>query len=305
MFFEKWERSESDVVRNVVQHFKVQWTNNGLSNWSRCHSENCAINTNGLEATNRVLKDEVTHRKLLPVLDFFHEIGDWIRTQSLRRDIVNANYISFAGSHTFTTKCWTEAYHWQKDTSKQIRLVDEKYVAIEKGIKGNLTDEKARAFLLQFDTLAFASYDEFTSIVSNVRVLAKDISRAEGYSCTCKQNAKEFSCVHSLGKEFSCVHSCVWFVALFLHIHDLKTHFTIVIFHHININQVLRLFAKVWPHLLQQGPCCSVGKGVVEGNLWRGPHGSSAILTSERRKNILNRIRKFSLELNSMPKKTF
>ena len=63
-----------------------------------------------------VLEDEVTHRKLLPVIDFFREIGDWIRTHSLRGDVVNANYISFANGHSFTTKSWTEAYHWQKDT---------------------------------------------------------------------------------------------------------------------------------------------------------------------------------------------
>ena len=25
MFFEKWERNESEVVRNVIQHFEAQW----------------------------------------------------------------------------------------------------------------------------------------------------------------------------------------------------------------------------------------------------------------------------------------
>ena len=32
-----------------------------------------------------------------------------------------------------------------------IRLVDDKYVAIEKGTQGHLTDAKARNFLLQFE----------------------------------------------------------------------------------------------------------------------------------------------------------
>ena len=144
-------------------------------------------------------KDEVTHRKLLPVIDFFDEISDWVRTQSMRRNITNANYIRFSEQHTFTTNCWTEAYLWMKDTTKQIRFVDEIYVAIEKGIKGNLTDEKARRFIKQFNELDFATFDDFTSVTCNVRVLLKDISRTEGYTCTCKQNAKEFSCVHSLG----------------------------------------------------------------------------------------------------------
>ena len=41
--------------------------------------------------------------------------------------------------------------------------------------------------------------DNFTSCTNNIYVLNVDQSRDKGYSCTCKQNAKEFSCIHYLG----------------------------------------------------------------------------------------------------------
>ena len=45
----------------------------------------------------------------------------------------------------------------------------------------------------------FESFDDHTSITNNVCILTVDQTRQEGYTCTCKQNAKEFACIHSLG----------------------------------------------------------------------------------------------------------
>ena len=44
----------------------------------------------------------------------------------------------------------------------------------------------------------FESFDDYTSITNNVCILTADQTRQEGYTCTCKQNAKEFACIHSL-----------------------------------------------------------------------------------------------------------
>ena len=70
LFFEKWEAVDDAVTKQVVAQFKATWTNNALSNWSRCDLPNCVVNNNGLESTNRVLKDDVTGRKLIPILNF-------------------------------------------------------------------------------------------------------------------------------------------------------------------------------------------------------------------------------------------
>jgi hypothetical protein len=52
---------------------------------------------------------------------------------------------------------------------------------------------------MQFNAFDFKDFDEFTRVSSNVCILLKNETRTEGYSCTCRTNAKKFSCKHSVG----------------------------------------------------------------------------------------------------------
>ena len=83
LFLAKWEANENATVLNVTAHFRAQWTNNHVSNWTRGHCPNCVINNNGLEATNGVIKDEVTQRRLLPVLIFLYKYRSGLRPSLL------------------------------------------------------------------------------------------------------------------------------------------------------------------------------------------------------------------------------
>ena len=200
LFLVKWEANENAVVLNVTSHFRTQWTNNLVSNWTRGHCPNCVINNNGLEATNGVIKNEVTQRRLLPVLNFFVEISRWLGAQSIRRDPANPNPIPFTSVHTIMTSDWTEAYRWSRDTARQVRITnDGSYVAVNSDVRGNLTDDKAANFVAKFTNFSFGSFDDFTTTSHNVCVIRPDLTRQEGYNCTCKANAKEHSCIHSLG----------------------------------------------------------------------------------------------------------
>ena len=84
-----------------------------------CHAANSVVNNNGLEATNKVLKDDVTQRQLLPVMTFFTEIMKWLRSQSERRNPESVNYVLFATAHTFKNTEFIEAWRWLKDKNKQ------------------------------------------------------------------------------------------------------------------------------------------------------------------------------------------
>ena len=60
--------------------------------------------------------------------------------------------------------------------------------------------KKGRVTHLQSSRCRYGrSFDDFTSCTNNIFVLNVDQSRDEGYSCTCKQYAKEFFCLHSVG----------------------------------------------------------------------------------------------------------
>jgi hypothetical protein len=200
LFLLKWEAINDNNVKVVVAHFRKEWCNPRLSKWCGGHAHNCVVNTNGLEATNKVVKDEVTLHQLLPVMDFLAKASVWVSEHSIRRDTVVGNSLKFVTQHTFSTKDWIEAYAWKNNKSKQLRItVNSAYVAVEPGTAGNLTDEKASRYYNMFLNATWPSYDSYTSVYHKVSVLFPDNSRPEGYSCTCCRNSKEFHCVHSLG----------------------------------------------------------------------------------------------------------
>ena len=113
LFFLKWEADTNNRVRAAIAHFKKEWTNNSVSCWARGNlNRSCVINNNGLETTNNVIKNEVTMRNPLPLLDFCREICTWLETQSRRRNSADVNYISFSEQATSATCDWTEALSW-------------------------------------------------------------------------------------------------------------------------------------------------------------------------------------------------
>lgn len=202
MFFAKWETVQDPNVAHVVSHFKNVWTTARTTNWCRDPLDRTVVsNNNGLESTNNVIKREVTQRALLPILDFLPRFCTWLGHQSVIRDPspANVNYKKFEDVPTFSTKQWTEAYTWKKDNGKQVFQRNGYYVTVAKGVEGDLTDLRADRYIEQFRTFDFSDYDEYTTISNKITVVKPLNTRAEGYTCTCHDNAKNFVCMHSLG----------------------------------------------------------------------------------------------------------
>jgi hypothetical protein len=158
-------------VRDATAHFITEWCNERVGIWSCGHSHNSVMNTNVLEATNKVIKDELTFRQLMPVLDFLRRALLWLREQSERRDpghegARNPNAQKFALEHDFITLDWTEAYAWRMKAQRQIFFLPEQniFVAAAPGARGDLTEIKALAFDNAFTSCSLATYDEYTSI---------------------------------------------------------------------------------------------------------------------------------------------
>ena len=141
----------------------------------------------------------------MPVLDFLRKGMSWLKEQSELRDDVtesdSPNVLKFAEEHTFSTKDWTLAHAWKVNSSKQIRFIPHLnvYVAVAPGIKGDLTDTKALAYVATYTDCSWDTFDDYTAMFFNVFILRHDPTRPELYNCTCARNAKEFTCAHSLG----------------------------------------------------------------------------------------------------------
>ena len=186
LFFDKWENHESAAVKVVISNFKRDWCNERVGNWTHGHIHNYVNNTNGLEATNKVLKDDVTKRQLMPILNFLLKIQLWLGEQSAKRDINNPNYMKFAASHTFETADWTVAHAWRTDKMKQIRLVQDGqvYVTLSATAAGHLTHDRAVQLINTFTDSTWNTFDAFTTMFYNVSILRIDETRPEGYRCS-------------------------------------------------------------------------------------------------------------------------
>ena len=78
------------------------------------------------------------------------------------------------------------------------------YLKTDKEVKSDLTDSRASRLIDKINNVIFRSFDDFTSCTDNIFFSNVDQSRDEGYSCTCKQNAKELSCIQSVGIAIIC-----------------------------------------------------------------------------------------------------
>ena len=57
----------------------------------------------------------------------------------------------------------------------------------------------AKQMFEMFSNLKFESFDLYTSTSNSISMLVEDSTRRVGYKYTCRLNAKEFKCKHSLG----------------------------------------------------------------------------------------------------------
>ena len=70
---------------------------------------------------------------------------------------------------------------------------------VHANVPGDLNDERAANIINQFLNFNFETYDAYTTAAYNVCILREDLTRNERYNCTCHVNAKQFSCIHSVG----------------------------------------------------------------------------------------------------------
>ena len=84
LFLEKWEEVEG--AEKPYNKMKDYWLSDRLTRFYRGAAEGFVMKNNGLEATNRVFKDECTLRERMPIMEMLPAIVDWIGNVSLRRD---------------------------------------------------------------------------------------------------------------------------------------------------------------------------------------------------------------------------
>lgn len=88
---ESWKGQNFDDFAN---YFESTWINSDVSNWYEGASEYISTN-NGLEATNKVLKDTHTLRKKQPFAEFMQTLKDIVDHWSKTAVVSNLNIRCF------------------------------------------------------------------------------------------------------------------------------------------------------------------------------------------------------------------
>jgi hypothetical protein len=108
--------------------------------WTADEDSESFLCTNGLEATNKVIKDEVTDYQLLPVVDFCDKMMSWLEEISYKWDPNKPNHIPFAFLHPHSN-AEQKPMVGQRIPKKQLCFIEEHncYVTVVSSVPGDLT----------------------------------------------------------------------------------------------------------------------------------------------------------------------
>jgi hypothetical protein len=216
LFIKKWQIPQpaegaplrlANTIRNtLVDYVNSQWFTGANTKWYSGVNRNTCMNNNSLEATNKVLKDEITNYLLLPFMAFISKMDEWLRKHSLARDTnrqYGTRFILF-NDITIATTLWNDAINWLKDKDNLFFDVDDDeiktYVCLAYRTIGkkSFTKNKAKHLYEEFKTRPWKSFDKYATFSNNVYIIQASRFRKEKFTCTCHDNVKQFTCKHSL-----------------------------------------------------------------------------------------------------------
>lgn len=185
LFLAKWE-SQVDFIN----YFMREWVAKN-ANWYEGAAQHTPSTNNALEATNRVLKDDVTKRERLSLSEFVAVLESTIGRYSRR---CKTDQI-FASVPTITKQTWIAAHHWAKSTH-QLKMKTTPDGSSIISVKATTFDGDAHIVHSDWKDLnEFKFY--YTSYWTVTR--AKDETKWLRAICSCPVYQKQFVCKHCVG----------------------------------------------------------------------------------------------------------
>jgi hypothetical protein len=188
LFTAKWLAIPDAKV--ATEHFQKVWLSERLCRFYRGAAQGNVMNNNGLEATNKVLKDRATLRELLPILHLLPAVKKWLEEQSSYRNPANVNFIPFApDAPVMLLKDFTEGYN-EVRLKQKIFHIEDHYISVSPKNGGIFDRAAAVRILAKYRTNDFASIEEYKSFISFVVVVNPEMQ------CNCHKYSKCFKCMH-------------------------------------------------------------------------------------------------------------
>jgi hypothetical protein len=109
LFTRKWEKIH--MAEEFLEYFNAEYLLR-FNGWFKGRAPGHPSTNNGLESTNRIIKDEATLRERLALGLFFERTFDILKYWSKLRDDSHLNFKQFAMEPTIDTKLFNDAYQW-------------------------------------------------------------------------------------------------------------------------------------------------------------------------------------------------
>ena len=188
LFKVKWRAVPDATV--ALKHFEKEWLSERLTRFYRGAAEGFAMNNNGLESTNKTLKDTATLHEQMPILEFIPTMTQWIGIQSYRRNPDNINYVKIAEVPSeLDTKDMTDGFSLCQAKTPFIK-VDNHYISISK-IVVPFTVDIARSAYRRYCESDYGTMNKYNSFQKYVHVISPT------RRCNCYEYGRTSKCKHS------------------------------------------------------------------------------------------------------------
>lgn len=186
LFLAKWA-AEPDFIN----YFTEEWVHQN-PNWYEGARLHVPSTNNALEATDRIIKDEFTHRMRYSLGEFVCGVLATMIGVYSRRCLTDQVY---AAQPSITNKTWSAAYLWVK---RKLTLQKRKLPNGDTIISINSSSYDPKKTIVVADWMTL---DEFKLFYNSnwVITLAKTETKWINASCSCPKYQKEFICKHTVG----------------------------------------------------------------------------------------------------------
>ena len=192
LFIKKWRQKKAV---DFIDYMHQKWLSTH-DTWYEGFMHFTPSTNNGLEANNRVLKDEETIRERVPLSRFSKQALEIVAKWSLAYP---RNLKIFYHKQTVDTALWTQAYQWAKKNKKILSFLDEKttYYYVPAGDCTIITNEDIE----KIGQMRWTTFDQFKKRAFAVWciILPNDNTKWSEGTCSCPTFFKQFICKHVVG----------------------------------------------------------------------------------------------------------
>ncbi|RNA20938.1 hypothetical protein BpHYR1_015168 [Brachionus plicatilis] len=179
---------------------RSQWMSENTFGWYETYAQGCPSTNNGLESTNKVIKDEGTDRDRLSLNDFMKVMKDMLQKWSLDRDAEFTTTKKFELKPIISTRGWTFGYNWVKLRKRIVKYLHggtQFYMCTNSESTSDITKAQCKEFWIKEDD--WHDLDELLEWSLKFIAVKIDSENWESSTCSCHYWQTTFKCKHTIG----------------------------------------------------------------------------------------------------------